>query len=79
MKTATRPGLLLTSRCLAVACAALMLASCEPQAIDRTDDLFVDGNLHVLGTKNFRIDHPLDPENRVLLHFASEGPEPFNV
>lgn len=42
-------------------------------------DTQIGGNLNVTGTKNFRIDHPLDPENRFLLHFASEGPEPFNV
>ena len=39
----------------------------------------IGGNLDVLGSKNFRIDHPLDPANRYLVHFASEGPEPFNV
>jgi hypothetical protein len=42
-------------------------------------DLLVTGSLNVSGTKNFRIDHPLDPANRYLIHFASEGPEPFNV
>lgn len=39
----------------------------------------IGGSLNVLGTKNFRIDHPLDPANRYLVHFASEGPEPFNI
>jgi hypothetical protein len=37
------------------------------------------GSLDVAGTKNFRIDHPLDPENKTLRHFCSEGAEPLNV
>jgi len=39
----------------------------------------VVGNHTVSGTKSFRIDHPLDPENRYLLHYNLEGPEPFNL
>lgn len=36
---------------------------------------FVDGDFSVAnGTKNFVIDHPLDPENKELLHNAVEGP-----
>ena len=31
------------------------------------------------GVKAFRIDHPLDPENKYLLHYCAEGPEPLNV
>ena len=79
MTAATRPGLSPTRNCLVFLCALLMLASCKPQSTVPAEDLIVGGSLHVLGTKNFRIDHPLDPENQVLLHFASEGPEPFNV
>lgn len=37
------------------------------------------GKLGASGTKSFRIDHPLDPENKYLLHYAAEGPEPRNV
>jgi hypothetical protein len=33
----------------------------------------------VTGTKNFKIDHPLDPENRYLLHAAIESSEVLNV
>lgn len=29
--------------------------------------------------KLFRIDHPFDPENKYLLHYCAEGPEPLNV
>ncbi len=47
--------------------------------LDVAGDASVGGTLNVLGSKNFRIDHPLDPANRYLVHFASEGPEPFNV
>lgn len=31
------------------------------------------------GTKSFQMDHPLDPENKYLNHFCTEGPEPYNV
>jgi hypothetical protein len=34
-----------------------------------------NGNLFVEGAKNFRIDHPLDPKGRYLVHSAIEGPE----
>ncbi|MEP0775784.1 MAG: hypothetical protein HRF46_15675, partial [Acidobacteriota bacterium] len=37
------------------------------------------GSLNVTGTKNFLIDHPLDPENRVLRHAAVESSEVLNV
>ncbi len=29
--------------------------------------------------KGFLIDHPLDPENKYLLHACTEGPEPYNL
>lgn len=29
--------------------------------------------------KAFLIDHPLDPENKYLLHACAEGPEPYNI
>jgi hypothetical protein len=37
------------------------------------------GNLTVSGRKNFKIDHPLDPENRYLLHTCVESSEMKNV
>ncbi len=40
--------------------------------------LNVNGNLGVSGTKNFVIDHPLDPEHKTLTHFCTEGAEPLN-
>lgn len=43
------------------------------------DNLSVTGDLNVGGTKNFRIDHPLDPANRYLYHFAVESSEVLNV
>lgn len=49
------------------------------RSLQLVGDADIGGSLNVLGSKNFRIDHPLDPENRYLVHFASEGPEPFNV
>ena len=41
--------------------------------------LYGVGNFAVTGTKAFRIDHPDDPENKYLLHYCAEGPEPLNV
>lgn len=38
----------------------------------------VFGNSSATGTKNFRIDHPLDPENKILLHAAMESNEVLN-
>ena len=37
------------------------------------------GNTQATGTKSFIMDHPLDPENQYLMHFSSEGPEPYNI
>ena len=37
------------------------------------------GNQTATGTKSFEIDHPLDPENKLLRHFALESPEVLNV
>ncbi|MCE7974127.1 MAG: hypothetical protein DYG92_07355 [Leptolyngbya sp. PLA1] len=37
------------------------------------------GNSFSTGTKSFRIDHPLDPENKYLQHYCAEGPEPVNI
>jgi hypothetical protein len=42
-------------------------------------DIFTFGDLDVSGTKNFRIDHPLDPANRYLYHFSMESDEVLNV
>jgi hypothetical protein len=43
-------------------------------------DLDVAGNLNVHGgTKNFKIDHPLDPANKYLYHAAIESSEVLNV
>ncbi len=36
------------------------------------------GNTGATGTKQFRIDHPDDPENKYLLHYSSESPEVIN-
>lgn len=36
------------------------------------------GNIGASGAKSFRIDHPDDPENRYLLHYAAESPEVMN-
>jgi hypothetical protein len=42
-------------------------------------DAFFSQNLQVSGTKNFRIDHPLDPANKYLTHAAIESSEVLNM
>jgi hypothetical protein len=42
-------------------------------------DVEVTQDLNVSGTKNFKIDHPLDPENKYLYHAAIESSEVLNV
>jgi hypothetical protein len=37
------------------------------------------GNMGASGTKPFCIDHPLDPENKYLLHYSAESPEVLNL
>ncbi len=41
--------------------------------------VYSNGTFVATGTKNFQIDDPIDPENYVLNHYCSEGPEPLNV
>lgn len=41
--------------------------------------VFATGRMASSGTKSFRIDHPLDPENKYLIHYCTEGEEPLNV
>ncbi|MBS1724159.1 MAG: hypothetical protein JSS66_14540 [Armatimonadetes bacterium] len=40
--------------------------------------LWAQGRTGASGTKSFRIDHPADPENKFLLHYSTEMPEPQN-
>jgi len=39
----------------------------------------IDGNFTVTGTKSFKIDHPLDPANKYLVHFCVESDEVLNI
>jgi trimeric autotransporter adhesin len=41
-------------------------------------DLYVNKDFFVFGTKNFRIDHPLDPTNKYLKHSVIESSEVLN-
>jgi len=43
------------------------------------DNLIVLGDMIVSGTKQFHIDHPLDPENQYLNHFSIESDEVLNI
>jgi len=42
------------------------------------DNVFIDKNLNVNGTKNFRIDYPNDPDNKYLVHASIESNEVLN-
>lgn len=39
----------------------------------------INGDLNVAGSKNFRIDHPLDPANKYLVHSCIESNERLNL
>ena len=41
--------------------------------------VFANGDLGASGAKSFAIDHPLDPENKILKHYAIESPEVLNM
>jgi len=41
--------------------------------------VFSSGNFGASGTKSFVIDHPLDPENKILKHYSVESPEVLNM
>ncbi len=41
--------------------------------------VFAAGRIGASGTKTFMIDHPADPEEKYLLHYSLESPEPQNV
>ncbi len=43
-----------------------------------SNDVVIGGNLRVLGSKNFHIPHPLDPEHKFLDHAAIESSEVLN-
>ncbi|MBY0112300.1 MAG: hypothetical protein K2Y21_05730 [Phycisphaerales bacterium] len=42
-------------------------------------DVLITGSLQVNGAKNFKIDHPLDPANKYLVHAAVESSEMKNI
>ncbi len=41
--------------------------------------VYANGDLGASGNKPFRIDHPIDPENKYLLHYSVESPEVLNA
>ncbi len=41
--------------------------------------VYANGDMGASGVKSFRIDHPFDPLNKYLLHYAAEGPVPQNI
>jgi hypothetical protein len=47
-------------------------------AADFEGDVFVDGTLSA-NAKNFKIDHPLDPANKYLVHASVESSEMMNI
>jgi hypothetical protein len=44
-----------------------------------TGSVSITGNMSATGTKNFRIDHPLDPANKYLYHASIESSEVLNL
>jgi hypothetical protein len=42
-------------------------------------DVKIGGDLNVVGVKNFKIDHPIDPENKYLVHASIESSEVMNL
>lgn len=55
------------------------LDASEGLAGDFQGDVLISGALNVTGTKNFKIDHPLDPGNKYLYHAAIESSEVLNI
>lgn len=41
--------------------------------------VYAIGDVGASGTKHFRIDHPMDPANKYLFHYATESPEVLNA
>lgn len=41
--------------------------------------VFSNGDTGASGVKNFVIDHPTDPENKFLVHYSAESPEPYLI
>jgi hypothetical protein len=42
-------------------------------------EVVIGGGLQVTGQKNFKIDHPLDPTNKYLVHSCIESPDRMNI
>jgi hypothetical protein len=49
------------------------------QLVATSGNVSITGNLNATGSKNFRIDHPLDPANKYLFHAAIESSEVLNL
>jgi hypothetical protein len=49
----------------------------EASSNDNGFAVYAMGRTGATGTKNFQIDHPLDPANKYLNHFSAEGPQPY--
>ncbi len=48
-------------------------------AISPAVAVYAVGDFVASGSKSFEIDHPLDPANRYLRHYCTEGHEPLNT
>lgn len=76
--------LITVSATLAVAQSTSQSATAPCQASEITADTITVGTLHVTGSISkasgtFKIDHPLDPENKYLYHSFVESPDMMNV
>lgn len=63
----------------AVATTGLTFGVCGSNGGTQGYGVFALGDIGATGVKEFVIDHPLDPANRLLHHFCAEGPRPYNI
>ncbi len=47
--------------------------------LSNSKETTVEGDLDVAGAKHFKIDHPLDPENKYLYHTSVESPDMMDI
>ncbi|MBK9189702.1 MAG: hypothetical protein IPM33_12190 [Phycisphaerales bacterium] len=63
----------------AVATTGLTFGVCGSNGGTQGYGVFALGDIGATGVKEFVIDHPLDPANKLLHHYCAEGPKPFNI
>jgi hypothetical protein len=59
--------------------ASAILCDSAGRSANLSGNVLITGSLDVQGVKNFRIDHPLDPANKYLVHSCVESSEMMNM